>query len=160
MIFIETNIYMIIVILIGTSFALLIISLSCLISNRKLTKQYKVLTSLTGEVDLVSIITNNQDNIEKAYKKVVAIEKELVVMNNNLDETFQKMSIVKYNAFEGMGAQLSAVIVLMNKEGSGILLNSIHTNTGSHMYSKAINKGKTEQALSPEEKKAIQEAIN
>jgi len=160
MIFIKENMALIVIGLMILSLILLILSLVTVSLNRKLMRQYKNLTNLTGEEGLMEILIENQQMIKILNEKEDHMNRALKQVEKNLRKTYQKMAIVKYNAFEGLGGQLSTVIVLINKENSGLLLNSIHTNTGGHMYSKTIIKGKTEKNLSEEEKAAIEEAIN
>lgn len=129
------------------------------IQLRQLTKKYKAFTSLTDAVDIESVLIGNQDQIKSIQQHLNTQDQHIDAIYENLKLTFEKIGIVKYNAFDGMGGQMSAVVVLMNKNLDGVLFNAIHTREGSHVYTKAINNGKTEQALSKEEETAIKKAM-
>ena len=75
--------------------------------------------------------------------------------------TYQKIGVVKYDAFKEMGGKLSFVLVLLNKENTGFLLNSVHSSReGCYTYLKEIIKGESFIELSEDEKKALSQAVN
>ncbi len=74
--------------------------------------------------------------------------------------TFQKFSIVKYDAFKEMGGKLSFCLVMLDEENDGYILNSVHSSDGCYSYTKRIKKGKSDIALGEEEKYALEKAIN
>ena len=74
--------------------------------------------------------------------------------------TFQKIGIVKYDAFKEMGGKLSFVLALLDKNNDGIILNSVHSSReGCYTYLKEIIKGESFLELSKEEKAALNQAI-
>ena len=74
--------------------------------------------------------------------------------------TYQKIGVVKYDAFKEMGGKLSFVLALLDKNNSGILLNSVHsTREGCYTYLKEIIKGESFLELSEDEKKALNQAL-
>lgn len=52
--------------------------------------------------------------------------------------SFQKFGIVKYDAFQQMGGQLSFSLVLLNENDNGFIINSVHSTEGCYSYSKEI----------------------
>lgn len=58
-------------------------------------------------------IEKNKNNIRELFKK-----HEL---------SFQKFGIVKYDAFQQMGGQLSFSLVLLNENDNGFIINSVHS---------------------------------
>lgn len=124
-----------------------------------LNRRYKAFTALTGEMNIEKVLIANQNQIKEILKHQESQDKNIESIYGNLKLTFEKIGIVKYNAFDGMGGQMSAVIVLLNKNLDGVLLNSIHSREGSHLYTKAISNGKTEQILSNEEEAALTAAL-
>lgn len=128
-------------------------------SLSKLKRKYKQFIGTTSAVDFEGVLIDNQKKIAELFKNQQELEIDIEKIFSNLKRTFEKVAMLKYDAFEGMGAQLSAVIVLLNNNNDGFLLNSIHSREGSHMYVKEIIKGKTEQALSKEEENTIKVAI-
>ena len=80
-------------------------------------------------------------------------------LDKDISKTIQKVKIVKYNAFENITGNLSFVIILLDRENTGIIVNSIYGTNSSNIYAKIIEKGKAKTKLSEEEKEALQQAI-
>ena len=72
---------------------------------------------------------------------------------------FQKMGLVKYDAFKEMGGKLSFCLVLLDENNNGFLMNSVHSSDGCYSYTKRIKNGQSELELSPEETVAIKKAM-
>jgi len=149
----------IIAILAIATIILLFSNLIQLITISRLKKRYKSFTNLSSEINIEGVLISNQEKIKGIIEDKVIIKEDIKKIYESLNKTFERVAMHKYDAFGGMGGQLSAVIVLMNKNLDGFLLNSIHTREGSHLYAKQIIKGKTEQALSKEEQDTIKIAI-
>lgn len=77
----------------------------------------------------------------------------------NLKDTYQKVGIVKYDAFKEMGGKLSFSIALLNDNKTGFILNSVHSSEGCYVYTKEIVEGECSVSLGDEEKKALTLAL-
>ena len=69
------------------------------------------------------------------------------------------MGIVKYDAFNQMGGQLSFSLCLLDEKNNGFLMNSVHSAEGCYSYTKEIIGGKSKLELGEEEKQALEEAL-
>ena len=72
---------------------------------------------------------------------------------------FQKVGLVKYDAFKEMGGKLSFCLVLLDENNNGFLMNSVHSSDGCYSYTKRIKNGQSDLELSPEESVAIKKAM-
>ena len=54
-------------------------------------------------------------------------------MEEQVKAGYQKTGIVKYNAFKGMGGNLSFVIALLDDNNTGFVLNSVHSLSLIHI---------------------------
>ncbi len=81
-------------------------------------------------------------------------------ITQNLLLTYQKIGIVKYDAFHEMGGKLSFALALLDKSNNGFVMNSMHNRESCYTYIKEIIDGKSYITLSDEEKKAVDTAIN
>ena len=61
--------------------------------------------------------------------------------------------------FEDMGGRLSFSAALVDDHGSGLVLSAISGRTEARAYAKIVDEGESEIGLSPEERKAIAEAM-
>lgn len=88
----------------------------------------------------------NRKDIENLYRK--------------LGGAFQKIGIVKYDAFNQMGGQLSFSLALLDENDNGFIINSVHSAEGCYSYTKEIKNGLCDISLGDEEKKALDMAID
>ena len=81
------------------------------------------------------------------------------MLNKNQRASYQKLGIVKYNAFKGMGGNLSFACALLDYTNSGFILNSVNSREGCYIYIKAVELGQTDVLLGEEEKRALEQAL-
>ncbi len=86
-------------------------------------------------------------------------KKDIRVLYKNMEFTFQKMGIVKYDAFKQMGGKLSFSLALLNERNDGFILNSVHSSDGCYSYTKRIKNGTCDIDLGDEEKEALARAM-
>lgn len=72
---------------------------------------------------------------------------------------FQKVGILRYDAFNEMGGNLSFALTLLDGSNSGFILNSMHSREGCYNYIKEIVKGESYIELSEEEAESLERAI-
>ena len=69
--------------------------------------------------------------------------------------TFQKVGLVKYDAFHEMGGKLSFSLALLNETNDGFVLNAVHSRDGCYTYVKEIIGGNSIIILADEEQEAL-----
>ncbi len=60
-----------------------------------------------------------------------------------MEGSYQKVGIVKYNAFQEMGGQLSFALTLLDENDNGWLLILMHIQEECYLYIKEIVKGES-----------------
>lgn len=138
-------------------FILLIVSL-CKIGGMK-KKYYSFMSGSDGKSLETAVVQKFKliDRLDDSVKEVFARLKDV---DDNLMVSFQKMGLVKYDAFKEIGGKMSFVLVLLTKENSGIMMNCMHSNSeGCYTYVKRITKGSAKAALSKEEELALAQAM-
>ena len=73
--------------------------------------------------------------------------------------TFQKVGLVKYDAFNEMGGKLSFSLALLNQTNDGFVLNAVHSREGCYTYIKEIVDGNSIIVLAEEEQEALKMAM-
>lgn len=97
---------------------------------------------------------------QKSLKQVVDLsKKDIEVLFHHMQSAYQKYGLVKYDAFQQMGGQLSFCLVLLDQNNNGFILNSVHSTEGSYCYSKEIKNGVGDVDLGKEEKEALAMAM-
>lgn len=107
------------------------------------------------EKDIVGLYEDNK------FLKITAEKnkKDIRTLYKNMENTFQKVGIIKYDAFRQMGGQLSFSLALLDENNNGFILNSVHSTEGCYTYTKEIKQGVCDIALGEEEEKALSMAI-
>lgn len=85
--------------------------------------------------------------------------KELRELERRLSFAIQRVGMVKFNAFNDVGGEMSFAIALLDAAGSGIVVSSIYGRAEARVYAKSVEKRVATSALSAEESKAIDEAM-
>ena len=69
------------------------------------------------------------------------------------------MGLVKYEAFNQMGGQLSFSLALLDENNNGFIINSVHSTEGCYSYTKEIKNGSCSISLGKEEEEALSIAM-
>ncbi|MDD3417232.1 MAG: DUF4446 family protein [Lachnospiraceae bacterium] len=107
------------------------------------------------EQDIVQLYQDNQ----KMKKDVEKSKRDIRSLFKTTEKTFQKVGIIKYDAFQQMGGKLSFSLALLDQKNNGFVLNSVHSTDGCYSYTKEIKNGKCSIDLGNEEKVALDLAI-
>lgn len=142
---------------------LIIILLILLMTTRKRIKKLEAkyedfMRGKDGE-SLEELILNRFDEVDKLKRSDVKKTKALNDIIENLDMAYQKIGIIKYDAFQEMGGKLSFALALLTKENDGFVINAVHSREGCYTYVKEIVKGESYIALAEEEQQALEEAV-
>lgn len=86
-------------------------------------------------------------------------KKDIITLFKNMECTYQKMGLVKYDAFRQMGGQLSFCLALLDERNNGFIINSVHSTDGCYSYTKEIIAGESDVDLGAEEAKALAMAL-
>jgi Protein of unknown function (DUF4446) len=89
-----------------------------------------------------------------------SIRKEVEALRDDAAQALRHLAVVRYDAFRDMGGHLSWSLALVDDEGNGMVLTSIHGRNDVRSYAKSIAGWKSGQELSPEESEAIAYARN
>jgi len=95
--------------------------------------------------DMNSIVKKNSNDIKKLFSDV--------------KRNYQKVGIVRYDAFNEMGGNLSFALTLLDGNNSGFILNAMHSREGCYTYIKEIVRGESYIELAEEEAQSLEKAI-
>lgn len=80
-------------------------------------------------------------------------------ITKRLDNNYQKMGIVKYDAFNEMGGKLSFAVAMLDGKNNGWVMNAMHSREGCYTYVKEIVNAESFVELAEEEAEALDKAI-
>ena len=89
---------------------------------------------------------------------VRGLRAEVEALRQENSEALRHLSVVRYDAFGDMGGHLSWSAALLDDNGNGIVLTSIHGRSESRTYAKNVAEWSSDQTLSPEEEEAVDAA--
>lgn len=102
------------------------------------------------------------DSYFKSVKEIESHYKKLLFLVEDIDleykKNIQKVGLIKYNPFAEMGGNLCFALALLDGEDNGVVINGIHSRTGSFTYAKPVEHGVSMYLLSEEELQAIEKA--
>lgn len=130
-----------------------------MVQNNKLKKKYKKFMMGKDCRSLEDNLIQRVNEIEELIKSNKENKKNIDKIFHNLNKTYQKVGMVKYDAFHEMGGKLSFSLAMLNKVNDGFVLNAVHSREGCYTYIKEIIKGNSVILLSEEEKEALDEAM-
>ncbi|WP_420156835.1 DUF4446 family protein [Nocardiopsis sp. CNT-189] len=98
-------------------------------------------------------------NMRKTIHECEAVVRRILPESGGVDpRAVRDVGLVRYDALEEMSGARSFSLVLLDAAGDGVVVTSINGRTESRTYAKLIEAGRSEEALSPEEYRAIRSA--
>lgn len=110
---------------------------------------------------LEEVFQRKFENMDYINDKLLEIDDRLELIDRNLLITFQKVSLLRYDAFQSGGGSLSFVLTMLTKEDNGFILNTVHSNSseGYFSYIKEVKNGRVDVQMSEEEERSLAEAL-
>jgi Protein of unknown function (DUF4446) len=137
----------------------LVLVIWLLVWTRRIRRSQRAL--LAGEnADLVEFAVGMQARQEHVERVVAEAQTALAAARQRIDQCFSRRSIVRYDALTDAGGRQSSSIALLDEHGTGIVVSAIQDRAYARVYVKDVTAGKpSDVALSPEESKAVSEAL-
>jgi len=149
--------------IIGGLLVLVILLLILVIANmmqiKSLSRKYDYFMRGKDAETMEDVILDEMDELRSLRAEDRANKDSIRNLNRNFRASFQKYGIVKYNAFKGMGGNLSFVFAMLDYTNSGFILNCVHSREGCYLYIKEVDMGKTDIVLGNEEQEALEQAL-
>lgn len=72
----------------------------------------------------------------------------------------QRVELIRFNPYDDTGGDQSFALALLDEQGSGIVLTSLHARSGTRVFAKSVINGKADKhQLSSEEEVVIRKAL-
>lgn len=138
---------------------LLVLTILNICSIVKLKKRYNNFmlgkNAKSLEKEIIALFEDNKFIKASSEKN----KKDIRTLYKNMESAFQKIGIIKYDAFNQMGGKLSFSLALLDENNNGFILNSVHSTEGCYSYTKQIKNGQSNISLGEEEKQALDMAM-
>ncbi len=156
--FFEKNSTLLLMFSLGINLFTIIFLIITMTISSNLKEKYRKLVRGTDGKQIEKILFEHIDNIEEVHKKLNEIESNIDILSNRLSFCVQKIGIVRYNAFDDIGSDLSYSISLLDENNDGIILSGIYGRVETVSYAKPIKGGTSNYSLSVEELQALERA--
>ena len=127
--------------------------------TRRLARRLDSLTRGQDDKDLSGVLDAHLDKVFAVSKEVDELTVRTAVAESNLRHSFQRIGLVRFNPFEDTGGNQSFALALLDANGDGLVLSSLHSRAGTRVYAKSVSGGRAETALSEEESEAVRQAM-
>lgn len=101
--------------------------------------------------DYIEIVNNVNEDNKIMHANYLNIERQL-------NKCTQRIGLIRYNAFDDVGSNLSFALAVLDSNNDGFVLNSIYARNSNNIYAKPIENGTSKYTLSEEEIKAVSKA--
>ena len=128
--------------------------------TRRLGRRLDALTRGEDGRDLAAVLDAHLDKVFAVSSEVDELTVRTAVAEANLRRSFQRIGLVRFNPFEDTGGNQSFALALVDANGDGLVLSSLHSRTGTRVYAKSLVGGRSEAALSDEETQAVRDAMS
>ena len=104
---------------------LLIVVIVCIFKIKRLYRSYDYFMRGKDAETLEDIIIDHIHDIQELKSQDRANKDQIRINNKNMRASFQKFGMVRYNAFKGMGGNLSFAFALLDYTNTGFIMNSV-----------------------------------
>ena len=111
------------------------------------------------QTDLMSYALSLLARVESVEARATEVESIVDSLGRRLASGLQQRSLIRYDALDGSGGRQSVSMALLDASGSGFVLTAIQDREYARIYVKELREGEADLELSPEERKAVDEAL-
>jgi hypothetical protein len=126
--------------------------------TRRLDARLKGITRGTEGRSLEAILDAHLEKVFAVARELDEVAARTAILEGAQRRAFQRVGLVRYNPFEETGGNQSFALALLDANGDGWVLSSLHARSGTRVYAKGIKAGRAEAGLSAEETDAIRQA--
>ena len=137
----------------------IILSIVAIAKSSAMKKKYNIMMEGSEGKSIEKIIKEYTDDVKLLKETYENNTKSIKDIYDKMQYTFQKVGIVKYDAFHEMGGKLSFALCMLDKVNNGYIINVMHSNNGCFAYIKEVVDGKSYIELGDEENQALQQAV-
>ncbi|WP_405379436.1 DUF4446 family protein [Phascolarctobacterium sp.] len=107
------------------------------------------------EANIDTVLTNTLQELQATKAELAALQEKHAKLYEQVQGCLQHADLVRYDAFDAMGGEMSYSLLLSDAKKNGVLLTSIYGRDESRCYAKAIKDGQSSHPLADEEKQLL-----
>ncbi len=139
----------------GLALVALVLAAVAALRLRRMRRQLVIARGDNQETDLIGALEAARRQVDGIDRRIDAVVVALEEQADLRRLALQRFGLVRYDAFEEMGGQLSFSAAFLDDRGDGIVITSINGRTETRTYAKPLRNLDSEHNLSEEERRAI-----
>lgn len=129
-------------------------------SDAILRRRLRRLIGDTQGAGLDELLDRQFGRLDALAERVEAVNRLQHELERLAQRSIQKVGLIRFNPFADTGGDQSFAIALLDAEGNGIVLSSLHGRADTRVFAKQVQAGRSRHALSEEEQDAIRKALS
>ena len=110
------------------------------------------------EVDVIANLARHRRRLEELGEAVEDVRAYTRTVEAKAEHGLSRVSVVRYDAFDDIGGELSFSAAMLDEHSDGFVLTSITGRNGGRTYLKSVTAGEGASLLSEEESVAVASA--
>jgi len=108
-----------------------------------------------GEIDVIATLARHHRRLEELGAALDQARTHTGVVEAAAARALSRVGVVRYDAFDDIGGQLSFSAALLDEHADGVVITSITGRSGGRTYLKVVAGGEGASLLSDEESAAV-----
>ena len=139
----------------GLMLIALLLFLLILLRLNRLSRRYDMLMRGMEGKNIEQMLLAQLEEVRRLGEDVKRLAAQTARLEDKAQSCVQRFGIVRFNAFDDTGSDLSFAVALLNAQNDGVVISSIYGRSESRTYAKPIKGGESKYLLSDEEKQAL-----
>jgi hypothetical protein len=124
----------------------------------RLQDHYALLMRDVDGNDVAAALADYVRRQQAAETRLQAAETQIGSVDRRLGLALQRVSVLRYKAFEDAGGDQSFTVALLDAGSNGVVFSGLHSRAGIRVYAKPVTAGRSAYALTTEEERAVETA--
>lgn len=129
------------------------------VRGRRMARRIDGLTRGSDGRSLEAILDAHLDRVFQVRRDVETLDARAAAVEAVGRRSLQRFGMVRFNPFEDTGGNQSFALALLDADGDGVVISSLHARAGTRVYAKPLARGRSAAALSAEETEAVRRAM-
>jgi hypothetical protein len=108
-----------------------------------------------GAVDVIATVARQRERLDAFDSALDVVRSHARSVEAKADRGLSRIGVVRYDAFDDIGGQLSFSAAMLDEHADGVVLTSITGRSGGRSYLKSVTGGVGASPLSDEESAAV-----
>jgi hypothetical protein len=118
-------------------------------------RSYALLEVVEGRENYIDAVSRTREDMADLSDAFARLDIDQRQLRADLSLALRHVSVIRYDAFGDMGGRYSFSAAVLDDQGDGLVITSIHGRTETRTYLKGLSAGVSDIDLSPEEQQAV-----